>query len=249
MEKTVVITGGNRGIGFYITKTFLNAGYSVVVGARKIGELENLNSDKLKFCSVDVRHEKSHELLFEETLRINGKINAWINNAGLSAWRPIDKIDTEFFDLIVETNLKSAFWGCKVASKAMAGSGGSIINISSIAGKRGSANNSVYSASKFAMNGLTQSLAKELGPKGIRVNAICPVLIKTDGLLNALNMKYSPGFGNPEQFLRNFRETYSALGYLPTGEDVAQFALYLSSEKNNAITGQCINLDCGVFPQ
>ena len=87
------------------------------------------------------------------------------------------EVDNSFIDELLDTNLKGAFWGCKAAAESL-NNGGSIINISSIAGKRGSANNSVYVASKFGMNGLTQSLAKELGPKGISVNALCPVLVQ-----------------------------------------------------------------------
>ena len=107
----------------------------------------------------------------------------------------------------------------------------------------------MYSATKFGMNGLTQSLAKELGSKGIRVNALCPVLIKTQGLLDALKSRYSPAQGNPDLFLKNFLKANSALGTLPTGQDVGHMALFLASEKNKAVTGQCINIDCGVFPQ
>jgi NAD(P)-dependent dehydrogenase (short-subunit alcohol dehydrogenase family) len=146
-------------------------------------------------------------------------------------------------------NLKGAFWGCKAAARHMTGAGGSIINISSIAGKRGSANNAMYCATKFGMNGLTQSLAKELGPRGIWVNALCPVLIKTTGLMKALAAPHSPADGDPDGFLGKFQSTNSATGTLPRGEDVGSLAVYLSSPENRAITGQCINVDCGVFPQ
>ena len=131
----------------------------------------------------------------------------------------------------------------------MSNHGGSIINISSIAGKRGSARNAMYCSTKFGMNGLSQSLAKELGPKGIRVNALCPVLIKTDGLMDALMSVHSPAKGDPLTFLDNFRKANSATGALPTGQDVGDMALYLASSQAHAITGQCINIDCGVFPQ
>ena len=92
--------------------------------------------------------------------------------------------------------------------------------MSSIAGKRGSKNNSVYSASKFAINGLTQSL-KELGEFSIRVNAICPVLIKTKGLEKALKSKHSPANGKVNSFLKNFKNEQSALRRLPDADDVA----------------------------
>ena len=114
----------------------------------------------------------------------------------------------------------------------MSGNGGAIINISSIAGKRGSAN-AMYCATKFGMNGLTQSLAKELGPAGIRVNALCPVLIRTDGLMDALATEHSPAKGDPEGFLNNFLKANSATGSLPRGEDVGNMAVYLAADSNN----------------
>ena len=128
---------------------------------------------------MDVRDEAAHVTLAETAINTTGRLDAWVNNAGVSAWKPINEIDEAFFDELMGINLKGAFWGCKVAARFMKDEGGSIINISSIAGKRGSANNAMYCATKFGMNGLTQSLAKELGPVGIRVNAICPVLVKT----------------------------------------------------------------------
>ena len=127
--------------------------------------------------------------------------------------------------------------------------GSSIINISSIAGKRGSSNNSLYVASKFGMNGLTQSLAKELGPKGIRVNGLCPVLILTDGLREALMEEYSPAKGEPEKFISDFTKGNSALGRMPTSREVGNMCVMLASDSASAITGQNINVDCGVFPQ
>jgi 3-oxoacyl-[acyl-carrier protein] reductase/meso-butanediol dehydrogenase/(S,S)-butanediol dehydrogenase/diacetyl reductase len=127
--------------------------------------------------------------------------------------------------------------------------GASIINISSIAGKRGSSNNSAYCSSKFGVNGLTQSLSKELGPRGIRVNALCPVLIKTDGLIDALKENFSPAKLDPEKFITDFARDNSALKRLPTGEEVGNMAVFLASNEASAITGQCINVDCGVLPQ
>ena len=127
--------------------------------------------------------------------------------------------------------------------------GGSIINISSIAGKRGSANNTVYAASKFALNGVTQSLAKELGSRQIRVNSLCPVLVSTDGLMSALSGVDAPGKDDPSGFITQFAQTNSALRRLPTSDEVARMCLVLASEQSSAITGQCINIDCGVFPQ
>lgn len=247
--KSVVITGGNKGIGYEITKCFVDDGFTVIVGSRTNQGIENFDPKKVIFQEMDVRDEDAHRRLALRAAEITGKLDVWINNAGVSAWKPIAEIDEVFFDELVGINLKGAFWGCKAAAEVMDGVGGSIINISSIAGKRGSSNNSMYCATKFAMNGLTQSLAKELGPGGIRVNALCPVLVKTEGLMKALSANFSPANGDPEGFLSSFLEANSATGTLPTGQDVGSMAVYLSSSQNRAITGQCINVDCGVFPQ
>ncbi|MBI3608071.1 MAG: SDR family oxidoreductase [Nitrospirae bacterium] len=247
-RKTVVITGGNRGIGLSITEAFINAGYFVIVGARHEMGLSSRFGDQVSFISADVRDEAAHRRLVDVAVKKTGTLNVYINNAGFSEWRPIEKIDEKFFDDLIGTNLKGAFWGCKAASSAMQ-DGGCIINISSIAGKRGSANNSAYCASKFGVNGLTQALAKEVGPRGIRVNALCPVLIPTDGLIDALKSPFSPAKGDPEGFISKFIADNAALKRLPTGEEVAAMGLFLASESASAMTGQCINVDCGVFPQ
>jgi NAD(P)-dependent dehydrogenase (short-subunit alcohol dehydrogenase family) len=247
-KKTVVITGGNRGIGLSITEAFLDAGYSVVVGARQEAGLGARFGDRVNFFATDVRDEAAHFALVNKAIYATGRLDVYINNAGYSEWRPIENIDDAFLSDIIATNLKGAFWGCKAASSVM-NSGGSIINISSIAGKRGSLNNSAYVATKFGMNGLTQSLAKELGARGIRVNGVCPVLIPTDGLVEALKSSYAPGGGDSSAFISKFTIDNAALKRLPTGAEVASLCLYLASDAASAITGQNINVDCGVFPQ
>ncbi|EMO43059.1 putative diacetyl reductase ((S)-acetoin forming) [Leptospira noguchii serovar Autumnalis str. ZUN142] len=247
MKKTAVITGGSKGIGLGITEAFFEAGYQVVVGARQKIDFSRFG-DRIRFVSTNVCKESDHDKLVKEAISWTGRLDVYINNAGFSEWRPIENIDEEFFDLMISTNLKGALWGCKVASKHLK-EGGSIINISSLAGKRGSSNNSLYVASKFGMNGLTQSLAKELGPKGIRVNGVCPVLVSTDGLLDALKQPDSPAQGNPEKFLSDFTKSNSALGRLPNAKEVASLCLFFASENASAITGQNVNVDCGVFPQ
>lgn len=248
MDRTVIITGGNRGIGRSITQGFLDAGYNVVVGARSEQSVQSLAPDRVHFVGVDVRHEADHFKLVEEAKLRFGGVDCYVNNAGYSEWRPIGEIDDAFLDDILGTNLKGAFWGCKAAASVL-GSGGAIVNISSIASKRGTANNSAYCASKFGMNGLTQALAKELGPRNIRVNAICPVLILTDGLREALLAPHAPAQGDPEAFLATFSKGQTALGRLPIAAEVAQSAVFLASSAASAITAQCINVDCGVFPQ
>ncbi|MBN1636148.1 MAG: SDR family oxidoreductase [Deltaproteobacteria bacterium] len=247
-QKTAIITGGNRGIGRSITEAFVDAGYAVVVGARTDTGIGTLFPDKVRYVSVDVRQESGHRQLTETAVTWTGQVDVYVNNAGFSEWRPIELIDEAFFDDLIGTNLKGAFWGCKAAVDAMR-KGGAIINISSIAGKRGSSNNALYCASKFGMNGLTQALAKEVGQRSIRVNAVCPVLVPTQGLLQALDGPYAPAKGNIDAFLAKFTTDNAALGRLPTAAEVAALCVFLASDEASAITAQCINVDCGVLPQ
>jgi NAD(P)-dependent dehydrogenase (short-subunit alcohol dehydrogenase family) len=248
-NKSVVITGGNKGIGLEITKAFLNAGYWVVVGSRSGISDELRSNNRIRSLNVDVCNESSHQQLAELAIEIAGSLDVYVNNVGLSAWRSITSIDTDFLDQMLNINLKSAFWGCKVASKYLV-NGGSIINISSLAGKRGSANNAAYVATKFGVNGLTQSMAKELGSRGIRVNALCPVLIETEGLMKALKESFSPAAGkDPLDFIDLFKKNNASLNRLPSGKEVGDMCVMLASDSASAITGQCINVDCGVFPQ
>ena len=242
-----VVTGGNKGIGLGISKALSNNNYKVIVGGRSSYE-DKESFEKIDFIKVDLTSYEGHKKLAETAVKKYGRLNLYVNNVGISEWKPIKEVDEDFLNKLIRTNVYSAFWGCKVAEKFLC-ENGSIINISSIAGKRGSKNNSVYVATKFAMNGLTQSLAKELGSKKIRVNAICPVLIKTEGLIKALNEKHSPVESNLDNFFGAFQKSQTALNRLPTREEVASMVIFLASESASAITGQCINLDCGVFPQ
>ena len=245
--KVAIVTAGNKGIGLEITKKLIKNNYKVIIGARsEFSEKHIIN--EVNFIKVDLTKFDSHQTLVEEAIKTYGKLDLYVNNLGISDWRPIQKIDEAFLNKLISTNIYSAFWGCKASEKFLR-NGSSIINISSIAGKRGSKNNSVYVATKFAMNGLTQSLAKELGYRNIRVNALCPVLIKTNGLIEALDKEDSPVTDKIDDFFENFTQSQTALKRLPTGSEVGEMVVFLASEKASAITGQCINVDCGVFPQ
>lgn len=249
IKRTVIVTGGTKGIGAAISRAFHASGYYVLTGARKDNGLADELGERAKFQAIDVRNPADHATLISAALAWTNRLDVFVNNAGFSGWRPIEKVDEDFWYQMIDTNLKGTFWGCQAAAHHLE-TGGCIINVSSIAGKRGSTNNSVYCASKFGINGITQALAKELGPRGIRVNAVCPVLVRTDGLIQALAEKYAPSADLPvDTFFKNFAAANSALGRLPTEEEVANFCVFLSSPGASAITGQCINVDCGVFPQ
>ena len=246
MSKTVIIIGGSKGIGSAICRKFLDSGYVVINGSRTLPKMQHKNLHSLK---LDVKKEQNFVNFYKNVKKISNKIDVLINNTGLSEWKSLENISSNFIYKIYETNVFYIFWSCKYALKFFK-KNASIINISSIAGKRGSKNNAAYSSSKFAVNGITQSLAKELGNKLIRVNAICPVLIKTKGLETALLKKDSPAFKmGVNKFLHEFNKNNSATGKLPTEDDVTDLIMYLASNRNQSLTGQCINLDSGVFPQ
>ena len=247
--KTLVITGGTQGIGADIARVFLEAGYHVLIGARHRSGLAEIKHEHLKFQKIDVREESGHKKLIHKALDWTGSLDCFINCAGFSRWSKVNEVDEMFWNEMLDINLKGTFWGCKVAAENLS-QGGSIVNVSSLAGKRGSANNSVYCASKFGVNGITQSLAKELGPKGIRVNAVCPVYVETPGLLKALENLDSPPAGqDTSTYLQDFAQSQTGLKRLPLGSEVADICLYLASDSASAVTGQCINVDCGVLPQ
>lgn len=249
MSKTVIVTGGTKGIGASIARTFYCDGYQVVIGARNNNGFANSLGARARFHPLDVTKPEQLEAIVRSAVEWTGGVDVFVNNAGISGWRPLDKIDEQFWQNMLDVNLKGVMFGCQAACNALR-EGGVIINVSSMAGKRGTANNTVYCAAKFGVNGITQALSKELGPRGIRVNAVCPVLVRTEGLVDALADSAAPAFPQGvDRFLAEFTAGNASLRRLPTGEEVASLCLFLASEKASAITGQCINVDCGVFPQ
>jgi 3-oxoacyl-[acyl-carrier protein] reductase/meso-butanediol dehydrogenase/(S,S)-butanediol dehydrogenase/diacetyl reductase len=249
MASTVIVTGGSRGLGAAITRAYHAGGHHVVIAGRSdTGFAEELG-ERARFVQTDVRSRDALRAAATAAIDWTGRLDVLVNNAGYSGWRPLAEIDEAFWDEMIDTNLKGVLFASQAAAEHMQ-RGASIVNISSLAGKRGSANNSVYCASKFGVNGLTQALAKELGPRGIRVNAVCPVYIRTAGLEEALEDQNSPAAGKDiSAYLADFAKTQAALQALPTDEQVAQACVFLSSAAAGAITAQCINVDCGVLPQ
>lgn len=252
-SKSVIVTGGSSGIGLDIVKYYAKNNFKVLATARKLRqELHQMIKDfpeQIQFFEMNVTNRNDHVKAAKTMLNWSNKLDIYINCAGVSQWKPIDEVDENFWDLLLRTNLEGTFWGCQAAADNMP-NGGNIINISSLAGKRGSANNSVYCASKFGVNGLTQALAKELGGRQIRVNAVCPVYILTETLKESLKSKNSPTQGQSlDAYIDSFSQTQAALKRMPRGEEVASLCYFLTSDEASAITGQCINVDCGVLPQ
>jgi len=249
--RTAIVTGGSKGIGAAIVETFCRNGYKVLLSARSGTALEKRLGETTKFVKADARVRADHQKLIDAALEWTGRLDVYVNCAGVSLWKPVLEVDEEFLDLLIDTNLKGLYWGCQAAARHFIESDqdGVIVNVSSLAGKRGSANNSVYCASKFGVNGITQALAKELGTQGIRVNAVCPVYIDTKSLRQSLSQGVSPARGADfDEFIADFAAKSAALGRIPLAQEVADLCVYLASDQSSAITGQCINVDCGVLP-
>lgn len=243
----VAVTGGSRGIGRAVADLFQRRGHAVAVCARSAED--GGVRDGVVEWRADVRSRDEMQGFVARVVRRFGSLDVLVNCAGVSRWRPLRDIDEKFVTEIVETSVLGTLWGCAAAA-AVLPRGGAIVNISSLAGKRGSANNSAYCAAKFAVNGITQSLAKELGPAGIRVNAVCPVYVETGHILASLAEPVSPAAGQAvETYLASFAASQTALGRLPSADEVAEAVFFLAGPGASAITGQCINVDCGTLPQ
>ncbi len=249
-NKTVIISGASSGLGLEIAKKFAGSNYKVIGFARRpINSIENGSAIFAKYASIDVNDQnfsmKICKLIGNEWPNVVGLIN----NIGKSSWRSIVKVDEKFLDEMFSLNLKQTFMLSRIVVEN-ASNLESIVNIASIAGRRGSANNSVYSAMKFGLIGFTQSLSKELGAKGVRVNSVSPVLVETNGLSEAIEDFDAPANSiGKKVFFENFAATQSSLLRLPEAQEVSNAVEFLISESASAITGQNLNVDCGVFPQ
>lgn len=247
--RVVLITGGGRGIGEAITRAFHAAGDRVAIVSRTDSGLAALLGDRACHVAADVAVSADVDAAVARVMAWGGRLDVVVNNAGMSAWRPLGAIDDAFWERMLAVNLTSVLYTFRAAAPHLQ-RGASVVNVSSLAGKRGSANNAAYCAAKFGVNGLTQSLAKELGPRGIRVNAVCPVYVETDGLLEALADPLSPAKGQGiAAYLAEFGRSQAALARLPLATEIGSACVMLASNAASAVTGQCINVDCGVLPQ
>ncbi|WP_346935858.1 3-oxoacyl-[acyl-carrier-protein] reductase [Clostridium sp.] len=240
--KNVVITGGSRGIGRAIALEFGKKGANVVINyvssdteAEKVAEeIKNLGGNAI-LVKGDVSSFEEGKKLIDETVKVFGTIDILINNAGITKDGLIMRMKEEHFDKVIDINLKGVFNTCKSAvSHMLKQRSGKIINISSVVGVVGNAGQANYAASKAGVIGLTKSIAKEVGARGITVNAVAPGFIKSD-MTDVLSEKVKGGM----------------LGLIPLNrfgnvEDVARTVAFLASEGGDYITGQVINVDGGM---
>ena len=246
-----VVTGGGSGIGEAICRRFAEEGAAVAVCDVKGKEAERVASEirdvggKAGGWGFDVTELDAVERAADEIEERLGPITTWVNNAGVSRIVPFLECTDEVWDETVAVNLKGAFIGCQAAIRRMLPRRkGVILNMSSQSGKVGSSRYAAYCASKFAVIGLTQSLAKEFARDGIRVNALCPGVVWTP-MWDEMAVDYARKHNIGPEDVRPFLEGRIPLGRLCRPEDVAAVAAFLASEDASYITGQAVNITGG----
>ena len=234
--KVAVVTGASKGIGASIAKHLAAEGASVVVnyasskaGADKV--VAEITGDGGKAVAVqgDVSKKADIERLFAETKKAFGALDILVNNAGVYEFLPLEKVTEEHFHRQFNLNVLGLILTTQEAVKQFNSSGGSVINISSVASTAAPPTGSVYSATKAAVDAVTKSLAKELGPRKIRVNAINPGMVETEGIHAA---------GIAESDMRKQVEAQTPLGRIGQPRDVATAAVFLASSDSAWITGE-----------
>ncbi len=239
-DKVAIITGGSRGIGFATAEKFLKEGAAVILTAstqanadRAAAQLqEKYPESVVAGISPDLSSLESVRAAFREVTRKYGCVDILVNNAGISESTPFSEYTEETFDKVMDLNVKGVFNATKAASECMIARGkGVILSTSSMVSISGQASGFAYPASKFAINGLTISLARELGPKGIRVNAVAPGITETDMMKAVPKEVIDP-------LIRQI-----PLGRLGQPEDIANAFVFLASDEASYITGVVLSVD------
>ena len=237
-KKTAVVTGGSRGIGKAIVIAFAEAGYNVAFSyaSNKAAATEVETTAKVFGVDVlpiqaDAGNPLEAQALVDQTLEKFGRIDALVNNAGITRDGLMMRMSDDDWNKVIDTNLGGPFYTCRAASRAMLKQrSGAIVNITSVSGVYGNAGQTNYSASKAGLIGLTKAMAKEFASRGITVNAIAPGFIETDmtqGLPQDKVLEHIP------------------LGRLGQGEDIAKAVLFLVTS-GGYITGQVLQVDGGL---
>ena len=252
--KIAAITGGTAGIGLGIARAFLDEGASVALMAR--GEararraLEELDAgERCVFIAGDATVQADVEGFVDATVERFGRIDVLVNNAGGAGdLQPLVQLSDAAFDLAMKWNVYSTFWATRRALQPMLAQGsGRVINISSVEGKIGKPVFTAYTAAKHAVNGLTKSLAREVGEAGVTVNAICPGLVITD-IIKDNGPATAEAMGLTFEEMVDLFAQESAVKRPNTVEEVAAVAVLLVSDAGAGITGAALSVDGGTAP-
>ena len=248
--KTAVITGGGTGIGAACADMFADHGAHIVVTGRSletISDVASRNGGTAIVCDVSKFEEV--QSLFQKAQPISGKIDILINNAGIPGpVAPIAEVNVDQWRQCAEINLFGAMYCMREAARIMCEQqSGSIINMSSLMGIQGYPMRSAYTATKFALVGMTEAVAREVGPDNVRVNALLPGAVSGENMDRILARR-ADAEGRPAEDIE--RENYTdpaALKRWVSPEEVAKAALFYASDASSAVTGDKMKVDCGRF--
>jgi 3-oxoacyl-[acyl-carrier protein] reductase len=245
-DKVAVVTGASKGIGAAIARRFGEEGASVVVhyandkkGAETVVAAIQKSGAKAMAVQGDLSKPDDVTKVFQAAGEAFGKIDVLVNNAGVYEFRPLTEVDATHFHRLFDLNVLGLLLATREAAKRMNG-GGSVINMSSLAGELPLANGSVYCATKAAVDAITQALAQELGAQGIRVNSLQPGATDTEGF-RAMGQEVTQSF-------ETMAVSRTPMGRLGVAADIAGAALFLATEDSAWVTGAEIPVTGGLRP-
>lgn len=242
-NKVAIVTGASRGIGFGVATAFVREGAKLALCGSRLSSAQKAaeqlqaqfpQAEILPF-GIDLADTGSIKVMVAAVVEKWGTIDVLVNNAGITSTQSIFEMTDEDFDSVIRVNLSGPFKCIREVAKVMKEHGGSIINTSSMVGTYGGRMQTAYSSSKFGVNGLTKSCAKELGPYGIRVNAVAPGVVATDMMKNSVN----------EQMLEGLKRV-TPLGRAADPRELAGAYVYLASDEASFTTGTLVHVDGGI---
>lgn len=248
--RVAIVTGGGTGIGRAIAESFAAAGARVVIAGRSRATLDAVARRIGGIAATcDVTKLADVEALFATARAETGRIDILVNNAGVTGpIGSVSEVDLLAWRECIEINLFGALNCLRVAAQIMTKQkSGSIINMSSRMGLHGYPMRSAYCATKFALIGITESLARELGPHGVRVNALCPGAVSGELMDRVIARRASAENRPPEQIIKESYTDAAALRRWVDPREVAAAALFLASDASSAITGDRLKIDAGRF--
>jgi 3-oxoacyl-[acyl-carrier protein] reductase len=242
--KVAVVTGASKGIGAGIAKEFAEAGAAVIVNyassktdADKVVNEITKRGGKAVAVQGSVTKKEDVEKLFSAAEKAFGKVDILVNNAGVYEFVPVEDVTEQQFHKMFDTNVLGMLLASQEALKHFTAEGGSIINIGSLASSLTPPTAVVYNATKGAVDAITRTLAKELGPRKIRVNSINPGMVITEGVITG---------GFHESDMRNTFESMTPLGRVGQPDDIAPAAVFFASDDSKWITGETLVIAGGL---
>jgi len=251
--KVALVTGSGQGIGKAIALRLAKDGFAVAVAdynsqtARQVADEIVSAGGKAMAITVDVSKRDQVIAAVEQARKELGGFDVIVNNAGIAPTTPIEEITAEMVDKVYDINVKGVIWGMQAAIQAFKaeGHGGKIINACSQAGHVGNPELAVYSSSKFAVRGLTQTAARDLAALGITVNAFCPGIVKTP-MWDEIDRQVSEAAGKPLGYGTAEFAKRITLGRLSEPEDVSACVSFLAGPDSDYMTGQSLLIDGGM---